>query len=257
MIMLNLNRSKEDGNEVIAPAFGHWSADMIVNQYMLSLGEFNYENFADQPNAAFCFGFFIASTFITQLVMLNMLIAIMGDTFERVIENRDVNATKTKLELMCDLVSTLQQTGKPGDEKKYFMFIVMPDDDQVDDEDDWEGSVNKITRLTSESINTQCDKLHKQNAQLQDSFDEFVKKDVVSDKHLRAHVDKLVKSIKSDVLKAMGDKMDTMEQKNTEQFAQMMKIFGANKPSEHKQSPSRGKSRQNDMRQSKAFNSVL
>lgn len=164
MIMLNLNRSKEDDNVVIAEAFGHWSVDMLVNQYMLSLGEFNYENFADQPNAAFCFGFFIASTFITQLVMLNMLIAIMGDTFERVIENRDVNATKTKLELMSDLVSTLKQTGKPGDEKKYFMFIVMPDDDQVDDEDDWEGSVNKITRLTSESINTQCEKLHKQNA---------------------------------------------------------------------------------------------
>jgi len=79
-----------------------------------------------------------------------------------------------------------------------------------------------------------------------------MKKDVVSDKHLRAHMDKLVKSIKSDVLKAMHDKMDTveqkmntMEEKNTEQFAQMMKIFGTSKPAEHKhkKSPSRGKSK--------------
>ena len=52
-------------------------------------------------------------------------------------------------------------------------------------------------------------------------------------------------------------KMITMEEKNTEQFAQMMKIFGVNKPSEHKKSPLRGKSRQNDMRQSKAPNSLL
>ena len=78
--------------------------------------------------------------------MLNMLIAIMGDTYERVMENREVNATKTKLELMSDLMSTLKQTGEPGESKKHFMFIVMPNDDQIDDEDDWEGSVNKITR---------------------------------------------------------------------------------------------------------------
>ena len=47
MIMLNLNRSKEEDNLVIAEAFGHWSVDMLVNQYLLSLGEFNFENFAD------------------------------------------------------------------------------------------------------------------------------------------------------------------------------------------------------------------
>ena len=35
--------------------------------------------------------------------MLNMLIAIMSDTFERHMENRDVNAIKAKLSLMSDL----------------------------------------------------------------------------------------------------------------------------------------------------------
>ncbi len=35
--------------------------------------------------------------------MLNMLIAIMGDTFDRHMENRDVNAIKAKLSLMSSL----------------------------------------------------------------------------------------------------------------------------------------------------------
>ena len=35
--------------------------------------------------------------------MLNMLIAIMGDTFDRHMENRNVNAIKAKLSLMSDL----------------------------------------------------------------------------------------------------------------------------------------------------------
>ena len=88
---------------------------MLLNQYLLALGEFNYENFKDQPQSYMCYIFFVFATFITQIAMLNMLIAIMGDTFERVIENRDVNATKTKLELMSDLVSTLHQTSAEED----------------------------------------------------------------------------------------------------------------------------------------------
>lgn len=126
MIMLNLNRV--DQNSIVDDPFGFWVLNMLLNQYLLALGEFNYDNFANQPQSYLCYIFFVMATFITQIAMLNMLIAIMGDTFERVIENRDVNATKTKLELMSDLVSTLQQT-TAEEETKYFMFIAQPDDD--------------------------------------------------------------------------------------------------------------------------------
>ena len=42
--------------------------------------------------------------------MLNMMIAIMGDTFARTIENRDLNSTKTKLELLGDLSANIHQS---------------------------------------------------------------------------------------------------------------------------------------------------
>ena len=35
--------------------------------------------------------------------MLNMLIAIMGDTYDREAENKKLNSVKTKLELMGEL----------------------------------------------------------------------------------------------------------------------------------------------------------
>jgi len=60
---------------------------------MLALGEFNIDNFAGQPHALLCYFFFISATFITQITMLNMLIAIMGDSFSRVMENKEVYAT--------------------------------------------------------------------------------------------------------------------------------------------------------------------
>ena len=150
MVMLNLNRVED--NSVVDEPFGFWGINMLLNQYLLALGEFSYDNFANEPQSYMCYMFFVFATFITQIAMLNMLIAIMGDTYERVIENRVVNATKTKLDLMSDLAFTLDQKSAELDQD-CFMFIVQPDDDDGDEGDDWEGTVNKMTCLTANNIN--------------------------------------------------------------------------------------------------------
>ena len=120
---------------------------MLLNQYLLALGEFNHGNFANEPQAILCYTFFIGATFFTQITMLNMLIAIMGDSFERVMENRDVNATKMKLGFMDDMAGTVGQTSS-NEETEVFMFIVKPDEDDNEEADEWEGQINKMTRLT-------------------------------------------------------------------------------------------------------------
>ena len=52
--------------------------------------------------------FFGLSTFFSIILMLNMLIAIMGDTYEKIIENREVNEVKTLLGLMGDQTNNIQ-----------------------------------------------------------------------------------------------------------------------------------------------------
>ena len=56
---------------------------------MLSLGEFDVEQYAGEGKDTIVWLVFIATTFITQVTFLNMLIAIMGDTFARVSEVKD------------------------------------------------------------------------------------------------------------------------------------------------------------------------
>ena len=78
--------------------------------------------------------------------MLNMLIAIMGDTFERVIENRDLNSMKTKLELLGDLSANIRKIDnlvglKAANKNDRFLFVVTPDDDDQDALGTWEGSI--------------------------------------------------------------------------------------------------------------------
>ena len=62
-----------------------------------------------------CYFFFVFATFISQVTMLNMLIAIMGDTYARIMENKEVNATMTKLQLLSDTSHTLKLSSKKQD----------------------------------------------------------------------------------------------------------------------------------------------
>jgi chromosome segregation ATPase len=48
--------------------------------------------------------FFILSTFITSITILNMLIAIMGDTFGKVTEIKDQSALREKVRIIADFV---------------------------------------------------------------------------------------------------------------------------------------------------------
>lgn len=63
MVLLNLNRGED--NAIIEPIFGFWLLDLIMNQYLLALGEFNMDNFSDNDNSALCYLFFILATFVT------------------------------------------------------------------------------------------------------------------------------------------------------------------------------------------------
>ena len=59
---------------------------------------------------------FFLATFFIQIVFLNMLIAIMGDTFGRETENQDLNARITKLDIMTDYVDLIKDVKE--DEKE-------------------------------------------------------------------------------------------------------------------------------------------
>ena len=60
--------------------------DALFNQYLISLGDWEIGDIAGGNQAFLCYMFFFLATFFTQVTALNMLIAIMGDTFGKVSE---------------------------------------------------------------------------------------------------------------------------------------------------------------------------
>ena len=63
---------------------------------------------------------FIFVSVFAQIVVLNMLIAIMGDTFDRVIENQVLANLKLKVKVLSDFIFLL-----PEDSEK-FLFLATP-----------------------------------------------------------------------------------------------------------------------------------
>ena len=80
--------------------------DAFFNQYLLSLGEFGgltgNAHAEGKFEAWIVLIFFTFATFFVQITMLNMVIAIMGDSFDRFMENKERFGIMTKLDILGD-----------------------------------------------------------------------------------------------------------------------------------------------------------
>ena len=94
--------------------------NMIVNQYLMSLGDFHTSNYIDHEFMPLVWILFVMATFFTQITMLNMLIAIMGDTFDKVSENKKTFTTRTKLLILGDYTGNFLKQEK----KNMFLFTI-------------------------------------------------------------------------------------------------------------------------------------
>ena len=98
----------------------------MTNQYILALGEFNTENFKFEGEDYLIWFIFICTTFITQITFLNMLIAIMGDTFDRVSEVKQQSALKEKISILADYVIVVSRETEENGYLKRFIFAITP-----------------------------------------------------------------------------------------------------------------------------------
>ena len=121
--------------------------DAVLGQYASTLSGFESENYANGGDKFFCVFFFVLATLFTQLTMLNMIIAFMADTFDKINENKDVYAAKGKLELLKDYTFLLKDL--PNEEKdRIFLYVVQPDGEEENDNSTWQGSINRMQKLT-------------------------------------------------------------------------------------------------------------
>ena len=152
MSMLNLNRA--DDQLLQDESFGFWLLDAVYDQYLMAIGDpemaDNYTNSNQAQLVLTCFFFAIS---YTQVVMLNMLIAIMANTFDNAMELQEVNTIRSRLQFLNDFSSLLEFESKL-DREDVYMVVVKPVLEEKD-EDSWLGSINAITDVTKKQIDAE------------------------------------------------------------------------------------------------------
>ena len=72
----------------------------------------NKDNYKESAQTQLVLVIFLITISYTQVVMLNMLIAIMGDTFGNAVEQKDVNTKRSRLQILSDFAPLMTVTSK-------------------------------------------------------------------------------------------------------------------------------------------------
>merc|ERR1711994_42302 len=87
--------------------------------------------------------------------MLNMVIAIMGNTFDKVIEKKDMHAMQVKLSILSEYRNIINLVNTERDYAN-FVFYVAPeiDEDELEASTDWEGGFNFLRKALFRRVDT-------------------------------------------------------------------------------------------------------
>lgn len=151
MYILQLNRGEE--NAIVEETFGNfWLLNAFYNQYMLALGEFTIDAFDDEPQVYLCYAMFLGATFFTQITFLNMLIALMGDTYGKVMEAKETYQLLTQRSIMGDYAALIDDEVDPDDFKPFMFIIQQKLEGDNDPNGAWEGNLTVIKKAIENGI---------------------------------------------------------------------------------------------------------
>ena len=139
---------------IVGEFFGLKFVDALMNQYMLALGEFDLDNFRLRSNDTMVWILFILSTFITQITFLNMLIAVMGDTYGQVKDTEKQSALKETIELMADYAVAVSRDSATEQQSLRFIFAVQPKALGDDEQGDLEGTITHLKSFLQKAVDS-------------------------------------------------------------------------------------------------------
>jgi hypothetical protein len=76
----------EEYERIIPESLKNNFADALINQYMLGVGEFTYDAYPTNKSKTLVWIYFIAATIMTNINFLNLLVAIISETYARITE---------------------------------------------------------------------------------------------------------------------------------------------------------------------------
>jgi hypothetical protein len=154
-MVINQNmEGREDGNVYVNEYLGIRPLDALISAYFMGLGEFAYDGYSFGPNKFSAWSMFLLATFLTCVVFMNMLIAIMGETFGDVTAKAEQNGLKEQISLINDHIWLLDLK-KTFKNQKYLIIVR-----KTRSEEALEQKVGDIIQNLENSLSHKYDRLH-------------------------------------------------------------------------------------------------
>lgn len=135
--MLHLNADHDlEGTDIVEPIFGNLLIDSTLNYLNLMIGEYSTGGYVKHNSPALCYALSLITVIISQITFLNMLIAIMAETFEKVIEWRHTFSLKNKLMTLAAMESVICSKESDDDHSKVFLYVITPASSDHDERTD-------------------------------------------------------------------------------------------------------------------------
>ena len=152
ILMINASKMKNSLTTMYEDEISEYSIiNALIHQYLASLGDFSLDDYSKSadPDGGIDWTVFLCGTFFVNIVLVNMLIALMGDTYDNVFENK----RKAVLLLKIQALSEFSFLFKKLEEAKYLFVITLKKSDELFGTDiAWEGKIKAIQRSIQRSI---------------------------------------------------------------------------------------------------------
>ena len=111
---------------VYAQIFGNDYVDAAMHMYILAVGDYDTDAFDGKGdiNKFFLWITFVGATFMIQVTFMNMLIAIMSNTFGEVMEKKHQSAIEERIVLLNDFRLFLDKFDL--DMGAQYLFVIKP-----------------------------------------------------------------------------------------------------------------------------------
>jgi len=118
----------------------------VIYTYLQALGELGFDGFEDSKQPALYWCIFFVSTILLTITLLNLLIAIMGDTYDRVQEV----SQESQLKEICSFIDEYDFLFPYNEfEKEPYIIIARLESSEGEESGGWEGKVGALKSFIS------------------------------------------------------------------------------------------------------------
>lgn len=139
----------EEFKGFISQKFSNQFVNAMLSQYLLGLGSFETDDYFSNEQSDLLWVYFIFGTLLTQIVFMNTLIAILGDTYGNVTEKKQFNAMLSTINVVNDILFLVKDKWII----KNSYFYVAKKKDLGEEGEEWAGAVASIKKKLTRNHN--------------------------------------------------------------------------------------------------------